>query len=137
MRYARTQGSCGPDRGFTLIELMITVAVVGILAMIAYPGYMSQLIKGRRSAAQAVLLDIAQREQQYLLDARTYAGTVATLNTTIPVNVSTYYTVTIAPAAGPPASFVATATPLAGTAQASDVVLSISDTGVKSPAGTW
>ena len=137
MRYARTPGARGPNRGFTLIEMMITVAIVAILAMIAYPGYTAQLIKGRRSAAQAVLLDIAQREQQYLLDARSYTGTVAALNTTIPVNVSTYYTILITPAAGPPASFIAKATPIAGTAQASDVVLTISDTGVKTPAGTW
>ena len=127
----------GRSRGFTLMELMVSVAIVAIIAMIAIPSYMSQMVKGRRSAAEAVLMDIAQREQQYLLDARSYAPNVATLNTTVPVDVSAYYTITIAPAAGPPPSFTVTATPIAGTAQASDVVLTIDNTGAKTPAATW
>ena len=127
----------GLNRGFTLIELMIAVAIVAIVAMIAIPSYTAQMVKGRRSSAEAVLLDIAQRQQQYLLDVRGYAPNWATLNTTIPVNVSNYYTIAIVEAAGPPPTFTASATPLAGTAQAGDVVLTIDNTGVKTPAGTW
>jgi len=127
----------GRSRGFTLMELMVSVAIVAIIAMIAIPSYMSQMVKGRRSSAEAALMDIAQREQQYLLDARAYAPTVAALNTTVPVDVLAYYTITIAPAAGPPPSFTVTATPIAGTAQASDVVLTINNTGAKTPAATW
>jgi type IV pilus assembly protein PilE len=122
--------------GFTLIELMIAVAIVAIVAMIAVPSYKAQLVKGRRSSAEAALLDIAQREQQYLLDVRSYSA-LATLNTTIPVDVSTYYTIAIVPAVGPPPTFTASATPLAGTAQSGDVVLTINNTGVKTPTGTW
>jgi len=127
----------GASRGFTLIELMIAVAVVAILAMIAIPTYSNQMIKGRRSAAEAVLLDIAQRQQQYLLDSRSYAPTVAALGTTIPANVSAYYTIITVPAAGPPPTFTATATPLAGTAQASDAQLIIDQSGAKTPANLW
>ena len=123
--------------GFTLIELMIAVAIVAIVAMIAIPSYKAQLVKGRRSSAEAALLDIAQREQQYLLDVRGYAANVATLNTTISVGVSNYYTIAIAAAAGPPPTFTASATPIAGTAQAGDVVLTIDNTGAKTPANTW
>jgi len=125
------------NRGFTLIELMIAVAVVAIVAMIAIPSYTAQMVKSRRSSAEAVLLDIAQRQQQYLLDVRSYAPDVATLKTTTPVNVYTYYTIAIAAAAGPPPTFTATATPIAGTAQAGDVTLTINNTGAKTPAGTW
>ncbi len=132
-----TKETGGLNRGFTLIELMIAVAIVAILAMIALPTYTAQMVKGRRSAAEAVLLDIAQRQQQYLLDVRSYAANSAALNTTIPVNVSNYYTVVIAPTVGPPPTFTASATPIAGTAQAGDVVLTINNTGVKTPAGTW
>ena len=104
--------------GFTLIELMIAVAIVAIVAMIAIPTYNAQMVKGRRSSAEAALMDIAQREQQYLVDARGYAYSVAALNTTTPVDVSSYYTIAIAAAAGPPPTFTASATPIAGTAQA-------------------
>jgi type IV pilus assembly protein PilE len=125
------------NRGFTLIELMIAVAIVAIVAMIAIPSYTAQMVKGRRSSAEAVLMDIAQREQQYLLDVRGYAYSAATLNTTIPVDVSTYYTITFPnPVAGPP-NFTAVATPIAGTAQAGDVVLKIDNTGAKTPANLW
>jgi type IV pilus assembly protein PilE len=137
-----TQETGGASRGFTLIELMIAVAVVAILAMIAIPTYTAQMVKGRRSAAEAVLLDIAQREQQYMLDARSYAYSVAALNTTTPGNVSAYYTISICPCPAPvppvlPVIFTAIATPIAGTAQANDAVLTIDNTGAKAPANLW
>jgi type IV pilus assembly protein PilE len=134
-----TQETGGASRGFTLIELMIAVAVVAILTMIAIPTYSNQMIKGRRSAAEAVLLDLAQRQQQYLLDARAYAPDVPTLlgTTTLAANVSAYYTVNFAPPVAGPPNFKAQAIPLAGTAQAGDVTLTIDNNGVKTPAGTW
>jgi type IV pilus assembly protein PilE len=134
-----TKETGGASRGFTLIELMIAVAVVAILAMIAIPTYTAQMIKGRRSSAEAALLDIAQRQQQYMLDARSYAYSVTALNTTTPVNVSAYYTISICPcpAPVPPVIFTAIATPIAGTAQANDAVLTIDQTGAKAPANLW
>jgi type IV pilus assembly protein PilE len=136
-----TKKTGGLNRGFTLIELMVAVAIVAILAMIAIPSYTAQMVKSRRSSAEAVLMDIAQRQQQYLLDARGYAPDVPTLNVTIPSDVRTYYNVQIdPPPAGPPPSFpsfTARATPLPGMAQAGDVTLTIDQTGAKAPAGTW
>jgi type IV pilus assembly protein PilE len=132
-----TKETGGASRGFTLIELMVAVAVVAILAMIAIPAYTAQMIKGRRSSAEAVLLDIAQRQQQYFLDSRAYAPDWATVGTTIPVNVSAYYLIKTAPGAGLPPTFTATATPLPGTAQAGDVTLIIDQTGAKTPANLW
>ena len=132
-------------KGFTLIELMITVAIIGILAAIAYPSYQKQVIKSRRAAAQTTLMDIAQRQQQYFLDARAYAASLATLNVTTPSDVASVYTITIcqttvgacvAPGGTPP-TFAAIATPIAGTAQASDPTLSITNTGVKAPTNLW
>ncbi len=121
--------------GFTLIELMITVVIIGILAAIAFPSYQSHLLKGRRASAQSHLMDIAQRQQQYLLDARSYAADLPTLNMNTPTDVSTYYTIAVAAAAGTPPSFTITATPT-GT-QATDGALTINNTGVKTPADKW
>jgi type IV pilus assembly protein PilE len=63
-------------RGFTLIELMIVVAVIGILASIAYPVYEDSVRKANRRAAQGFMLDIANREQQFFLDNRAYTDTI-------------------------------------------------------------
>jgi len=123
--------------GFTLIELMVTVAIVAILASIAYPSYQSYLLRGRRSSAQAHLMDIAQRQQQYLLDARAYAPDLATLNVTTPADVSKYYQVNVSvpvPPTNPP-SFTVTATAIG--IQASDGTLTITNTGEKTPADKW
>lgn len=124
-------------RGFTLIELMITVAIVAVLATIAYPSYQSYLVRNNRAAAQSALMDVAQRQQQYLLDSRAYAPNLASLNMTLPASVSRYYTVAIATTAGPPPTFTVTATPAAGTSQATDGALSIDQAGTKTPAEKW
>jgi len=63
-------------RGFTLIELMITVVIVAILAGIAYPSYQSYMARSRRSEAQQLLAAVANREAQYLLDSRMYTEVI-------------------------------------------------------------
>ena len=128
-------GRC--HRGFSLIELVVAMAVVGILAAISYSGYTAQMKKSRRSEAETTLMDIAQRQQQYLLDARSYAPDVATLNVTVPAAVSSFYTITIVAPAGPPPTFTATATPIAGSVQAGDYTLTSDNSGAKTPPAVW
>lgn len=124
--------------GFTLIELMIAVAIVGLIAAVAYPSYTQYILRSNRAAAQAHLSDIAQAEQQYLVDNRAYTTTLSDLNgMTTPTSVSKYYTVSIAVTAGPPPTFTVTAAPKTGTAQASDVTLTINNAGTKTPAEKW
>lgn len=131
-------------RGMTLIELMVAVAIVGILTTIAVPSYALFMKKSRRGDTESTLMDIAQREQQYLLDVRAYAPDIATLNTTLPADVSAYYTIqicrTTAPCAAPggtPPTFAIIATPIAGTAQAGDFTLTLDNTGAKTPTSVW
>lgn len=117
------------QRAFTLIELMITVAVIAILAAVAYPSYTQHLIKGSRSAAQSYLLELAQRQQLQLMTARRYESNVTSLmGGSTPPEVDKYYTISVAVTAAPP-TFTLTAAPKAGSRQAGDGDLTIDQTG--------
>jgi len=59
--------------GFTLVELMITVVIVAILAMVAIPAYNDSVRKGRRADAKSTLATYAARQEQYFMDNKTYA----------------------------------------------------------------
>lgn len=90
---------------------MITVAIIGILAAVAYPSYQNYVLKGRKGAAQAFLLLVAQRQQQYFLDNRSFAADFTALGVTAPPDVSPYYIPNIELSAGPPPTFRVSATP--------------------------
>ena len=123
--------------GFTLIEMLITIAVIGILAAVALPAYNGAQRKAHRADAQSALMNIASRQQQMLVDTRSYADAVAGLNIAVPSNVAAHYTVTIALGAGPAPTFVATATPKGDQAKDSCGALSIDQAGTKLPANCW
>jgi type IV pilus assembly protein PilE len=103
--------------GFTLIELMITLAVIAILTAIAYPSYQDYIRRGIRSQGQQFLSDIAQRQEQYFLDQRAYATLlgpgVGGLGLTVPADVAAkYQPPAITPIVGPPAGFRISMTPI-------------------------
>lgn len=124
------------SRGFTLIELMVVVAIVGILSAIAFPAYGKYLVRGNRAAAQAYLLSLAQAEAQYFADTHGYADTPAALNLPVPDQVAANYTILIGASDGPPPSFTITATPT-GTRQTGDSVLTIDNSGARTPGSVW
>ena len=134
--------------GFTLIEVMITVAIVAILTTVALPSYSSYLVRVNRSAAEQFMLDAVNRQEQFLLDQRAYAAFTCTTTCTGSLGVRpeasvaghyTFASVTTGndcvgnAVSGP--SYVITATPIGS--QASDGNLCIDSRNNKSPTAKW
>jgi len=137
MSLSKHAGRRGCAAGFTLIELMITVVIIGVLAAIAYPSYMRYVARANRSAAESFMLEVTSRQERYLLDARQYAADLATLGMAVPDTVSGNYSVTITGVPATPPAYVVQAAPIGGQAgnDANCGTLTISSTGAKAASG--
>lgn len=120
--------------GFSLIELMVAVAVVGILAAIAIPSYGAYVVRANRTAAQAQMMDIANREQEYFTANRSYAD-LSTLGVTLTSEVAKYYDGAVTVESTPIPRFTITFIPKGG--QSSDGAIALTSEGVKTPASKW
>ncbi len=123
--------------GFSLIELLMAVAIVGILAAVAFPSYQDYVRRGYRAAAQSEMLDIANKQAQFLLVNRAYASktTLTASGYSLPSDVSSRYTYAIAIGAGTVPSYTITFT--ATGSQADDGNLTLDSSGTKTPADKW
>ena len=125
--------------GFTLIELMIVVAIVAILAAIAIPSYQDQVRKSRRADALRVLGEIRMAQERWRADNPSY-GTLAQVGN--PGAASAYYSYTVT--GNTATAYTITATAVSGKGQDNDkqagtscTPLTINQAGAKTPAACW
>lgn len=116
--------------GFTLIELMITVAILAIIAAVAIPSYNSYVDRGKRAEARTALLDIAARQERYYSNNRKYAANLNDLNMSGTKSENGYYALSLTPPGTNAQTFKATATP-SGWTDDKCGALGIDETGAK------
>ncbi|WP_339663844.1 prepilin-type N-terminal cleavage/methylation domain-containing protein [uncultured Psychrobacter sp.] len=134
------------DKGFTLIEMMIVVAIIGILAAIAYPSYQQYVIKTKRADMMSEMQNIASEIQARKLAQGSYSNALRTgLTGNYPQQGTALYNVTVetivAPVSPPPetppplgpltSEWIITATPLVASQMVSDGALSLNYQGIK------
>lgn len=150
-QYAISRARTRAVAGFSLVELIVVVAIIGILVAISMPAYNEYLIRANKAAAKAVLMEVASRQEQYLMSSGSF-GTLVQLNYTVPTEVSSYFDITlttgtntgstVAALQGLP-TFVISASGKAGTIQdgfpaaGASTALSINQFGLKLPVSEW
>jgi len=105
-------------RGFTLLELMVTVAIVGIIGAIAFPSFTASVRKGRRADAADAAANVMQAQERWRANNVSYTTSLSNLKIASSATTSGYYTYAISAASG--TGYTLTFTPASGKGQDKD-----------------
>lgn len=128
------------EHGFTLIEMMIVVAIIGIIAAIALPSYNDSVAKGKRTDGQSALFDAASKMEAYFYTNKTYSADLTDIGyaSATPSSPEGFYTLGVnAATAGCPISSCYELQATAGAPQTSDGNLTLDSLGRKLPQDKW
>jgi type IV pilus assembly protein PilE len=129
--------------GFTLIELMIVVMIIGVLMGIGLPSYRDYVLRSHRTDAQSSLIDIAARQERFVAQRNTYAALISPangLNMGRTTSAEGYYDLTVAACGGGTIATCYLITATATGSQASDTecaAITYDSVGAKGPAACW
>lgn len=127
------------QRGFTLVELMVTIVIIAILAMIAYPLYTRYVEKSRRSSAVTALERVASAEEKYYATRNVYASSLTflgydTATVAVPSNAQSWYAMSVTSASDN--SYTVTAMPQNEQANDACGTYKLTSTGIRSVTGS-
>lgn len=119
------------DRGFTLVEIMVVVAIIGLLASIALPSYRQHILRSSRAQGQACVSQIAQALERRYTTALSYAGAMPVVGCTTEGGLDTRYGIAADITAR---TYIIRATPLGAQAEDTCGTMSLNQQGAKTGA---
>jgi type IV pilus assembly protein PilE len=128
------------QRGFSLIELVVVVALIGILASIAYPQYTEYMREARRNDATSTMMEIMQNQERFYTENNSYASNLGNLpqySTSPVVTPKGYYQITAAACSGTSISECVVLSAAPQGAQSGDGTITYNSRGVKQPQTHW
>ncbi|GGI68884.1 type IV pilin protein [Shewanella gelidii] len=125
------------QRGFSLIELMIALLIIGVVSSIAYPSYVQYVAQGTRSDGLAAIMRVANLQEQYYLDNRQYTTDMTELGLDTDPFLTRDGDYQVDATGGTTFTITATAKGAQATRDSACASITLTESGVKAPEECW